>query len=435
METKNVSPPAVIEQQYALVPVGDIAPHPSNPRKGAIGAIDASIAANGFYGAVVVQKSTSLILAGRHRWERAQALGIATVPVLFVECDDQTALRILLADNRTSDLSGYSTQALAELLESVRVQDGGFEGTGYDQAAFDEILAQAGDAILAANGGATLVEEEPPPVDRAEELLAKWPVERGQIWEIGKHRLMCGDSTDQADVARLMQGERAGLMNTDPPYGVSYDNSERPNPGVAKPRVAKPRVAKDDLRGPDLEEFLAKAFAAAKIALHVNAGWYVWNAYVQCGLYVAAAAAAGIHLSREIVWVKPVLLLGRGQYHWKHECAFFGWLKDGKAPPDYGLGDGERTQTTIWELKSISQAERKEFGHSTPKPVELFAIPITKHLKRGELCYEPFAGSGPQFVAAEQLQRRCNGLEIEPKFVAVILERMQKLGLEPKLAG
>jgi DNA modification methylase len=122
------------------------------------------------------------------------------------------------------------------------------------------------------------------------------------------------------------------------------------------------------------------------------------------------------------VWVKPVLVFGRGQYHWKHELCFMGWV-DGHQPPDYGLGHGERTQTTVWEIASVTQAERKEFNHSTPKPVALFTTPIVKHLKPHELAYEPFAGTGPQIIAAEQTERACRAIEIEPQYVQVALDR------------
>jgi len=243
----------------------------------------------------------------------------------------------------------------------------------------------------------------------------------GDLWIIGDHRLLCGDSTKAEDVERVMNGERAGLMNTDPPYGVSYANDERPNPGVAKPRVAN-----DLLQDEQLQQFLESVFTGAvSRALTPDAAWYLWHAHLTQGFFAAAAAAADVVLHRQIIWVKPVLLLGRGQYHWKHEPCFMGWVR-GHQPPDYGLGKGERTQTTVWEVGGVSQAERKQFDHSTPKPVDLFTIPIVKHLKQGEVCYEPFAGSGPQFIAAEELNRKCYGLEIEPKYCDVIVERWQQ---------
>jgi DNA modification methylase len=190
--------------------------------------------------------------------------------------------------------------------------------------------------------------------------------------------------------------------------------------------VAKPRVANDTLQDEALQAFLEKVFrVAVEHALLKNAAWYMWHAHLTQGYFAAAAAAAAnVVLHRQIIWVKPVLLLGRGHYHWKHEPCFMGWVK-GNQPPDYGLGNGERTQTTIWEINSISQKERKELNHSTPKPADLFKIPIVKHLNPGEIAFEPFAGSGPQFVACQNLNRKCRGIEISPDYCAVILERMK----------
>jgi DNA modification methylase len=269
------------------------------------------------------------------------------------------------------------------------------------------------DARAASDGADADAIPEPPKV----------PVtQRGDLWILGDHRLLCGDSTSEEDVRRVMGGARAVLMNTDPPYGVSYANDDRPNPGVAKPRVAK-----DDLSDAALQAFLESAFRPAKsIALVDNAAWYLWHAHLTQGFFAAAAAAAAnVVLHRQIIWVKPVLLLGRGQYHWKHEPCFMGWV-DGHQPPDYGLGNGERTQTTVWEIQSVTQAERAEFNHATPKPVALFEIPIVKHSRGGESVYEPFAGSGPQVIAAEKHGRRCHAVELEPMHCDVIVERWQK---------
>jgi DNA modification methylase len=243
--------------------------------------------------------------------------------------------------------------------------------------------------------------------------------------------MLCGDSTKAEDVARLMGEARAGLMNTDPPYGVTYANNERPNPGVAKPRVAN-----DALSDSALQVFLESAFRAATAgALTENAAWYLWHAHLTQGFFAAAAAAANVVLHRQIIWVKPVLLLGRGQYHWKHEPCFMGWVA-GHQPPDYGLGHGERTQTTVWEIASVTQAERKTFNHSTPKPVGLFTVPIVKHLKADGVAYEPFAGSGPQVIAAEQLGRRCFAMDVEPTCCQVILDRWEAFtGLKATKVG
>ena len=244
----------------------------------------------------------------------------------------------------------------------------------------------------------------------------------GDLFLLGEHRLLCGDSTKAADVERVMGGRRAGLMNTDPPYGVTYTNDERPNPGVAKARVAN-----DTLTDAALQAFLEAAFrAATSQALSPKAAWYLWHAHLTQGFFAAAAAAAAadVVLHRQIIWVKPSLLLTRGQYHWKHEPCFMGWVQ-GHQPPDYGRGHGERDQDTVWEIAGVSNAERALLKHSTPKPVALFEIPIVKHLLPGEVCFEPFAGSGPQVIAAEKLARVCCALELSPVFVEVIVRRWE----------
>jgi DNA modification methylase len=369
----------------------------------------------------IVIDENDVILAGNGVTEAAAEAGITKVRVIDASGDELIAVRrsglteeqkraLAIYDNRTGELATWNYEQLAsDKAAGLSLQP--FWSEDEEKA----LLAKH----LEAKGGNT--DPDDVPAERATDIRV------GDLFELGAHRLLCGDCTDPEAVERLMDGARAGLMNTDPPYGVAYANDSRPNPGVAKPRVAKPRVANDALTTPeDLGAFLSASFFVSKrVALVDNAAWYVWFGNMnQNGTFIAAAAA-GVVLHRQIVWVKPVLLLGRGQYHWKHEPCFFGWV-DGQQPPDYGLGAGERTQTTVWEVGSVTQAERKEFNHSTPKPVGLFTIPIVKHLRSGEACYEPFAGSGPQFIAAEQHGVRCFGLELEPKFCQVIIDRWEK---------
>lgn len=339
---------------------------------------------------------------------RAEDYGDQDWPVLVLDVTEAEANLLLAALDPLAEMAEHDNELLAQLLDELTEEEQDLVGFLYEE-----------------EKPATFTDPDDVPDAPAEPITKV-----GDLWVLGSHRLLCGDSTKTADVERLMDGERAGLMNTDPPYGVAYANDDRPNPGVAKPRVAK-----DDLADEKLQEFLESVFRLAKSdALASNAAWYLWHAHLTQGFF-AAAAAADVVLHRQIIWVKPVLLLTRGQYHWKHEPCFMGWVR-GQQPPDYGRGEGERDQTTVWEVAGVSVAERKEFNHSTPKPVELFTIPIVKHLAAGEIAYEPFAGSGPQFIAAEMQGRRCFGIEIDPGYCDVIVARWEQFtGQKAQLAS
>ncbi len=379
--------------------------HPEAQSRAIADVIDAV----GWAGALLFNERTKRLIDGHARKELFAGKG--KVPVLVDSWDESQEKTILATLDPIAAMAEADKQKLDVLLKEVQI----------DSAAVKELLAG-----LAEGNGATL----PTPGAGSDEFDAEAAaqgecrVKAGDLWLIdgGKHRLLCGDSTKAEDVALVMGDERAGLMNTDPPYGVAYANDDRPNPGVAKPRVAN-----DVLADEALQSFLESVFTAAVAhALCDNAAWYLWHAHLTQGYF--AAAAANVVLHRQIIWVKPVLLFGRGHYHWKHEPCFMGWV-EGHQPPDYGLGNGERTQTTVWEIDGVSQADRKEFNHSTPKPVDLFAVPMVKHLKEGEIAFEPFAGSGPQFIAAHRAGRRCIGLEIETRYCEVILRRCESEGL------
>ena len=424
MTAKRKKPEPGADEAAVLVPLQDLKPWDKNPRinEAAVPGVAASIKRFGFASPIIARKENGEVIAGHTRLKAAQSLGIDRVPVRYMDLSEAEAHLLAVADNKLSEKAEWDNGALSEVLASFSLDDA--ELAGFDSAELEKLGAE----LLGDDKEAPSDDVPEPPADPVTKL--------GDVWILGDHRLVCGDSTDRATVARLMGGERAAIMNTDPPYGVSYDNADRPNPGVAKPRVAN-----DELTDGKLQEFLEKCFTTAvDVALSKNAAWYMWHAHLTQGYFAAAAAAAAadVVLHRQIIWVKPVLLLGRGQYHWKHEPCFMGWVK-GHQPPDYGAGAGERNQTTIWEVGSVSQAERKEFNHATPKPVRLFEIPIIKHTKRGDVCYEPFAGSGPQFMAAEVTGRRCFGIELNPAHCDVIVKRWEdytgkKATLEAKRA-
>jgi DNA modification methylase len=423
------------------IPIDVLAADPKNPRQMSDRARDGLSVSLETFGPldIVFNETTKQLVSGHQRIAALKAAGATELvrdgewfyvehpktkerfPVRMVAWDETRQRMANLVANNDKLGGTFTEDALAQLKELE-------DEAGFELLALDELEKELASELGVDAGGGAGGNCDP---DDVPEPPAEPFSKRGDLWILGEHRLLCGDSTSAEDVARLMGDERAGLMNTDPPYGVAYANDERPNPGVAKPRVAN-----DDLSDKKLQEFLESAFkAAVACALDERAAWYLWHAHLTQGYFAAAAAAAAANvvLHRQIIWVKPVLLLGRGQYHWKHEPAFMGWVK-GKQPPDYGEGNGERTQTTVWEIGSVTQAERKEFNHSSPKPVGLFEIPIVKHLKPGEICYEPFSGSAPQIIAAEMHGRRCFAMELEPAYVQVGVDRWAKFtGKDPIL--
>ncbi len=255
------------------------------------------------------------------------------------------------------------------------------------------------------------------------------------VEKLAEHRILAGDCTSESVVARLMDGARAVLMNTDPPYGVNYGDIANSRTRAAAKKKGQPAtdyesqpyddIENDDLDGAELQAFLEKAIKAALPALCENPAFYLWHPMLTQGaFFAAAAAAADILIHRQIIWAKPSLILGRGDYHWKHELCFYGWIRGKRCAWLAG-----HDQTTVWEM-----GRENDKVHPTQKPVELFTRPIQNHTHAGDVVYEPFSGSGSQFVAAEQTGRLCYGLDIIPKYVAVALERMAGMGLKPYLA-
>jgi len=216
-------------------------------------------------------------------------------------------------------------------------------------------------------------------------------------------------------VTRLMAGKKAKLFATDPPYGIDYSHAGTNSSSL---HGLWEDIAFDDLRDSKLQGFLTAAFTAWLSFLEKNAAWYLWHAHLTQGFF-SAAAAADVILHRQIIWVKPQLIMGIGMFHWKHEPCFMGWRR-GNKPAWYS----DRTQTTVWEIGYEglrNKGEGKE--HPTQKPCEIFVRPIHYHTKESEIVAEPFAGSGTQFIAAEQTKRICYGMEIEPRYCDVIVQR------------
>jgi DNA modification methylase len=378
---------------------------------------------------VLIDRNGKLI-AGNKTAEAAADIGMDDV--IVVESDgtklvvvkrtdldldtDAKAKELALADNRAGQLGlEWNPDALKDLSSEIDMFP------YFNGEELKELTVEAGKVVTP--------EPPAPKADLAEKLLTQWNIQRGQVWEIpsktvsGKvHRIMCGDSSDTEDVAKLFRGgEKASLLATDPPYGVAY--------GVDSGADSAQRFSAihgDEADGEKLQAFLESVFSTALPFLRDDAAWYIWHAQLTQAFFAAAAAsAADLLIHRQIIWAKNRFILGHGDYHWRHELCYYGWRKGNRT-----RFFGDRAQDTVWEIDRPSAA----IAHPTEKPVELFVRPMRFNTLPGEICYEPFSGSGTQFCAAEQEGRRCYGMEIEPKYIAVALERMKDMGLAARLS-
>jgi DNA modification methylase len=370
--------------------------------------IAASIREFGFTNPVLIDADGGII-AGHGRVLGARKLGLAEVPCIRLGHLSEAQRRAyVIADNKLALNAGWDDEMLGLELRDLQGMDYDLGLTGFEQSDIDALLA----GLDATPEGAT-------DADAVPEVQAEVVTKLGDVWVMGKHRVMCGDSTDAGAVALLMNGEKAALMQTDPPYGIAYNSADIHAHGVDYGEIEND----DILDGEKLQAFLEAMIRAALPALNDNAAYYLWHPMLTQGTFfaAAAAAAAAVLIHRQIIWVKPVLVFGRGDYHWKHELCFYGWRR-GNRPPFYG----ERNQTTVWHIDSVTQAERKEFRHASPKPVALWLSPIENHTKAGEIMFEPFSGSGGQIIAAEQTGRRCYAMELSQQYVDVTVRRWQQ---------
>ena len=361
----------------------------------------------------VLADPTGEILAGHGRVLAARKLGMKDVPVIIARGWTAAQKRAyVIWDNNATLQSSWDDSLLRENIEALQLADFDMALVGYDEAALADVLAVP-------NAGLVDPDAEAP-------AIAKKPVVRtGDLWTIGTHRILCGDSTNASDVARLMDGQRAALMNTDPPYGINYGDIANSRSRAASVRNGgngkdygthdSKKIENDDLDGAQLQAFLECVIRTALPHLIDKPAFYLWHPMLTQGTFFAAAAAADILIHRQIIWVKPSLIMGRGDYHWRHELCFYGWIRGKRCAWLAG-----RDQDTVWEIK------REQDGiHPTQKPVELFVRPIENHTTRGGAVYEPFSGSGSQIIAAEMTGRRCFAIEIDPAYVQVAIERWQ----------
>jgi len=369
--------------------------------------IAASMAEFGWTVPVLVAEDGEVI-AGHGRILAAAQLGLTEAPVIVLGHLTEAQRRAYrIADNKLTEMGGWDEALLSAELQDLLAEEFDLSLVGIADGELDRLLAETGADDSAAGGGQPPVVVPEPPRNPASRP--------GDLWRLGDHRLLCGDSTNAEDVRRLMNGERAVLFATDPPYLVDYDGSNHPTRN--KDWSASYGTTWDDSsQGAELYDgFIATAVAEA---ITDDAAWYCWHASRRQAMLEACWEKAGAFVHQQIIWVKDRGVLTRSHYLWKHEPCFMGWIK-GKRPPKVA----DETLPSTWEMPSFAKDERPD--HPTPKPLDAFGIPMRQHVERGGLCYEPFSGSGSQIMAGEANGRRVYAMEISPAYVDVAVERWQ----------
>ena len=375
-------------------PIERLIPYARNARTHTSAQVDqiaASIREWGWITPVLVGEDGTII-AGHGRVLAARKLGIAEVPVMVAIGWSETQKRAYtIADNKLTLNGGWDDAMLA--LEIAELQSIGFDLSlsGFSD---DELLAIGS----AANEGLTDPDETP-------EVPADPVSVAGDLWLLGKHRLLCGDSTAEADVSRVLAAVRPHLMVTDPPYGVEYDPGWRTGAGLKHDKKKLGKVANDD-----------RADWREAWALFPGSVAYVWHAGRHASTVQDSLTAVGFDVRSQIIWAKDRFALSRGHYHWQHEPCWYA-VRNGPAS-----WSGDRKQSTLWQ---IGAREGTGFEHGTQKPVECMKRPIENNSSPGQAIYEPFCGSGTTIIAAEITGRACHAIELMPQYVDVAIERWQ----------
>jgi DNA modification methylase len=355
--------------------------------------IAASIREWGWTNPVLVDEHGTII-AGHGRFEAARKLGLSEVPVMVARGWSEAKTRAyVIADNQLALNAGWNEEMLAAELTDLRDLAFDLDLVGFDAKELSRLLTP---------DGSVEGEDDTP-------SLPEVPTSRpGDLWLLGPHRLLCGDATDRGAVMRLLGEVRPHLMVTDPPYGVEYDPAWRNDVASSQTRRTG-KVLNDDRA--DWRE--AWALFPGDVA-------YIWHGALHAGTVADSLVASGFDIRSQIIWTKERLVLSRGHYHWQHEPCWYAVRSSAS-----GTWSGDRKQTTVWPISS--KAQDAETVHGTQKPVECMRRPMLNNSSIGQAVYEPFMGSGTTLIAAETCQRICMGIELDPAYVDVAVQRWQHL--------
>ena len=388
--------------QMEMVPIGKLVPYINNARTHSseqITKLRASLREFGFINPVIVDKDLNVI-AGHGRIAAAKEEGIHEVPCVYVDYLTEAQKKAyILADNRMAMDAGWNEELLRIEIEALQAEAFDVGLTGFDEKEIADLFA--GDNESAA---------EDDDFDLSAALEKAAFVQKGDVWQVGRHRLMCGDATDAADVTFLMDGKKANLICTDPPYGVSFKSSD----GLT--------IENDSIKGDDFYQFLYKAFKNMVDVMEKGGAAYVFHADTEGLNFRKAFIDAGFHLAGCCIWVKNSLVLGRSDYQWQHEPVLYGFLQNGKHP-----WYSDRKQTTIWNFDK----PKRNKNHPTSKPLDLLGYPICNSTQENAIVVDTFGGSGSTLMACEQTGRICYMMELDEKYASVILRRYVEDGGDP----
>lgn len=381
-----------------MMAVERLIPYARNPRRndGAVDATAASIKEFGFRQPIVVDEEM-VILVGHTRTKAAQKLGLSQVPVhVATGLTEAQKKAYRIADNRTGEIAEWDNDLLALELEDLRMADFDLGTLAFDAAEVDELLA----GLDATPEGQTDDDETP-------DVQVAVKTQPGDVWLLGKHRVMCGDSTNLQHAQSLMGGGMADLLVTDPPYNVAYE-------GGTKDKLT---IQNDAMSDTDFRQFLRDCYTTADAFMRPGAVFYIWHADSEGLNFRAAAAEVGWTVRQCLVWNKNSLVLGRQDYHWKHEPCLYGW-KDGAA---HYFGS-DRAQTTVLDFARPN----RNGEHPTMKPVDLIQYQVENSSRAGDTVLDLFGGSGTTLIACEKTGRINRSMELDPKYCDVIVRRWQQ---------
>lgn len=379
-----------------MVSIDKLVPYVNNARTHSpeqINKLRSSLREFGFINPVIIDKDYGVI-AGHGRLMAAKEEGIDEVPCVLVDyLTDAQKKAYIIADNRFAQDAGWDEELLRIEIESLQAEAFDISLTGFE----DQELVD-----LFNDDESSKVKEDK--FDLSDALEKASFVKRGDIWTVGRHKLMCGDATSEDDVSALMEDKKANLIITDPPYNVAFESSD----GLS--------IKNDKMAGDKFYEFLLAAFKNMANHLEKGGSAYVFHADTEGLNFRKAFVDAGFHLSGCCIWVKNALVLGRSDYQWQHEPVLYGFLQNGK---HFWSPKAGRSQTTIWNFDK----PKKNKNHPTSKPLDLLAYPVGNSSQENAIVMDTFGGSGSTLMTCEQTNRICYTMELDEKYASVILRR------------